>query len=124
MTKLNKQQITHIQAAIAFSRGHSGFHECEAFKVNNTRPLTPMESDQLLQLLSDSGEIEVHQSGLRLNDKCQVLLHRACKTVGSYNPSEIMCYIEEELTSSESDLICDFLNWLAKSKWACFKSFF
>lgn len=58
----------------------------------------------LIEALLDSAEL--------LPEPLPALLRRAAKTLGTHNPEDSMCYIEEDLTGEQYKIVFDFLTWL------------
>jgi len=48
----------------------------------------------------------------KLGDRNWTLISMAVKTVGSFNPDEVLHFFEEELYMDESQEIEDFLQWV------------
>jgi len=53
---------------------------------------------------------------MKLTDKMAYMVRDGVKTIGGYNPHNIMPYIAEELTAKEYDIIEGFLTWVYKNK--------
>lgn len=48
----------------------------------------------------------------RLSEKCKTLIGQAVRTFGTYDPDEVLPYIEEELTGAEYNTVNKFLSYL------------
>lgn len=52
----------------------------------------------------------------KLSDKLRTLILMGTKQAGSYDPNNILCYIEEELTGEEAETAFAFLKWVYADK--------
>lgn len=66
----------------------------------------------VIELCCEPGNWERAPDPNVLAEPLPTLLRRAAKTLGTHNPEDSMCYIEEDLTGEQYKIVFDFLTWL------------